>query len=92
MVTRKYSVGTRDSTANVFYVIKGEFLCHREEEVQVQGVRAAEAARAAEAVRPTDGAVRLTAALFVGRTVAGVHRCLLREESGAISLREFRCI
>jgi hypothetical protein len=32
-------------------MFKGEFLCHREEEVQVQEVRAAEAARVAGAVR-----------------------------------------
>ncbi len=74
-------------------MIKGEFLCHREEEVQVQEVRAAEAAHAVGAVRRTDGAARPIAALFAGRTVAaGIHRRFFPEESGAISLRGFRPI
>lgn len=74
-------------------MFKGEFLCHREEEVQVQEVREAEAVRVVGAVRPTDGAARLTAVLFAGPTeAAGEHRCLPREESGVISRRGFRRI
>ena len=78
-------------------MIRGEFLCHREEEVRVQEVRAAEAAvRAVGAVRQADGAVRPTAVLIVvttsGRTAEAVHRRFLPGESGGISRRGFRRI
>ena len=55
---------------------EGEVVCHLEEEVQVQGVRAAEAVvHAVGAARQEDGVVRLIAALIDVLTVAvGVHR------------------
>ena len=64
-----------------------EYLCHREEEVQVQAVRAV------GVVRQVDGAVRLIAAPIAGRTVAvGAHRRCLTEESEGISPQGFRRI
>ena len=71
---------------------EGEVVCHREEEVQVQAVRVAEAVvHAVGAARQEDGVVRLIAALIDVLTVAvGVHRRFFPEEPGAISLRGFR--
>ena len=74
---------------------EGEVVCHREEEVQVQAVRVAEAVvHAVGAARQAeDGVVRLIAALIDVLTVAvGVHLRFLPEGSGGISLQGFRRI
>ena len=79
---------------------EGGVLCHREEEVRVQGVRAAEAVRRAVGavrVRREGVAVRLTVAPLIvvitnGRTAEAVHRRFLQEESGGISRQGFRRI
>lgn len=71
---------------------EGDFLCRREEEVQVQAVRAAEAVRrVVVAARQGGGVVRLIAVPIDVLTVAvGVHQRFLPEGSGGISPQGFR--